>query len=119
MQEICRTSDHNLSSGGRRRGFPADRAGRRVLDLVAAARGVDPAALLRTSRGKAPVALSRQIAMYLMHVVLSRTLIETGRFFGRDRTTVAHACALVEDKREDQRFDAELDALQTLIEETR
>lgn len=43
--------------------------------------------------------------MYLVHVEASYSLIHTGILFGRDRTTVAHACALVEDRRDDKLFD--------------
>lgn len=92
-----------------------DPAGQRLLALVAASRGLDPALLTGPSRDKADVAFARQVAMYLMHVSLSRTLVDTGRFFNRDRTTVAHACALVEDRREDAGLDAELDALDALL----
>jgi chromosomal replication initiation ATPase DnaA len=55
----------------------------------------------------------RQIAMYVMHVCYQRHYAEVGRFFGRDRTTVSHACALVEEMREDPRFDAELDRIES------
>jgi chromosomal replication initiation ATPase DnaA len=39
--------------------------------------------------------------MYLAHVHLGLSLSEVGRAFGRDRTTVAHACARIEDSRDD------------------
>jgi chromosomal replication initiation ATPase DnaA len=47
----------------------------------------------------------RQIAMYVCHVVLRLTQTEVGRGFGRDRTTVAHACQVVEDMRDDMEFE--------------
>jgi hypothetical protein len=34
-----------------------------------------------------------------------------GRIFERDRTTVAHACGVVEDRRDDANFDRALEAL--------
>ena len=43
--------------------------------------------------------------MYVAHVVLQLTMGEVGRGFGRDRTTVLHACHLVEDMRDDPEFD--------------
>jgi DnaA-like protein len=64
------------------------------------------------SRGKAHVALARQVAMYLTHVALQLTFTEVGLLFGRDRTTVAHACKLVEDRRDDPAFDRALDLLE-------
>lgn len=47
----------------------------------------------------------RQIAMYVAHVVLRLTLTEIGLAYGRDRTTVSHACKMVEDRRDDPGFD--------------
>lgn len=74
--------------------------------------GVTHADLSIRSRGKAHVALARQVAMYLTHVVCGLTLTEVGQLFGRDRTTVAHACAVVEDRRDDLVFDRALDLLE-------
>jgi chromosomal replication initiation ATPase DnaA len=44
--------------------------------------------------------------MYVTHVVMGLTMAEVGRGFGRDRTTVLHACHLIEDMRDDADFDA-------------
>lgn len=68
--------------------------------------------LFSNRRGKAPVALARQIAMYLMHITCGRSYTEVGRAFGRDRTTVSHACQLIEDKREDPNMDWSLDLME-------
>ena len=53
--------------------------------------------------------------MYLAHVGLGLSYTDAGRLFGRDRTTVAHACRLVEERREDPRFDASLDYLEQTL----
>jgi hypothetical protein len=42
-------------------------------------------------------------------------LTDTGRLFGRDRTTVAHACGVIEDKRDDPLFDRALDLLEWAV----
>lgn len=89
-----------------------DRAGWCLIRFVAAARGVPTRQLLLPKRGEADVALARQLAMYLMHVVLGRLYHDVGRFFGRDRTTVSHACAVIEDLRDDPEFDAEVSRLE-------
>lgn len=73
--------------------------------------GVGQEDLRRITRGRANVALARQVAMYLAHVVCGMTLTDTGRLFGRDRTTVAHACSVIEDRRDDPLFDRALDLL--------
>lgn len=72
---------------------------------------VAPQALRGPSRGLAHVALARQVAMYLAHVVFGLRLSEVGRGFGRDRTTVAHACLVVEDRRDNPTFDRTLELL--------
>jgi chromosomal replication initiation ATPase DnaA len=59
------------------------------------------------------VALARQSAMYLAHVAFGLTLREVGRAFGRDRTTAAHACRLIENRRDDPAVDAILGALES------
>ncbi len=71
--------------------------------------------LRRTTRGRANVALARQVAMYLAHVGCGLSLTEAGRLFGRDRTTVAHACGVIEDRRDDPAFDRALDLLEWAV----
>lgn len=68
--------------------------------------------LRRASRGRARVALARQVAMYLSHVGFGLSLTEVGRLFERDRTTVAHACSVIEDRRDDATFDRTLELLE-------
>ncbi|WP_202396075.1 helix-turn-helix domain-containing protein [Stappia sediminis] len=69
-----------------------------------------------SSRGKADVAFARQVAMYLAHVVAGLTLTDVGKRFGRDRTTAAYACRLIEDRRDDPAFDRRLSALEAAIQ---
>lgn len=64
--------------------------------------------LQTANRGKADVALARQVVMYTAHTYLGMTLTAAGALFGRDRTTAAHACRVVEDRRDDQTFDEKL-----------
>ncbi len=77
--------------------------------------GVGREDLRRMSRGRAQVALARQVAMYLAHVACGLTLTDTGRLFDRDRTTVAHACGVIEDRRDDPLFDRALDLLEWAV----
>lgn len=71
-----------------------------------------PAGALRTGRGPRRIAFARQLAMYLSHVGFGLTLTEVGACFDRDRTTVRHACALVEDRRDQPAFDLAVSALE-------
>ena len=66
-------------------------------------------------RGRAGIALARQTAMYLAHTSFSLTYAEVGTLFERDRTTVAHACRAIEDRREDPTFDRALELLDRAI----
>jgi chromosomal replication initiation ATPase DnaA len=89
---------------------------REFLDrVVASVFAVDTTLLKLPTRGRRPVAEARQVAMYLAHVSCSQSLTSVGRIFERDRTTVAHACKRVEDRREDPQFDAAIDLLERTI----
>ena len=67
------------------------------------------------TRGRPRVAFARQVAMYLAHVAWGLTLTEVGHVFSRDRTTVAHACGLVEDARDDPVLDRSLELLEGVL----
>lgn len=56
--------------------------------------------------------MARQIAMYLAHVGFGLSLTQVGRGFGRDRSTAAHACKVVESLRDDRHLDRTLDVLE-------
>ena len=83
--------------------------------IVAGVFHVDVTLLDLPTRGRASTALARQAAMYLAHVSFGLTLTEVGELFCRDRTTVAHACARIEDRREDQDFDATISMLERSV----
>lgn len=76
-----------------------------MIDLAAAFFNVSSKELRRQGRTAAGIGRVRQIAMYVAHVSLGLTMNEIGRGFGRDRTTVLHACHLIEDMRDDIDFD--------------
>jgi len=57
----------------------------------------------------------RQISMYVCHVVLQISLTDIGHSFGRDRTTVGHACNVVEDRRDDPAFDDFVASLERVV----
>ncbi|MBN9305612.1 MAG: hypothetical protein BGO82_03870 [Devosia sp. 67-54] len=76
---------------------------------IARRRRVSLRDLMQGSRGAGSACHARQIAMYLCHVLLGRTQDVVGELFGRDRTTVSHACMQIELQRErDLVLDAEL-----------
>ena len=60
-------------------------------------------------------AFARQVTMYLTHVVCGLSMTEVGALFARDRTTVAHACEVVEDRRDDPELDSRVERLECAI----
>jgi len=84
-------------------------------EMIACALGVQIAEMRAPTRRRAPVAQTRQIAMYLMHVAFGFSLSAVGRHFGRDRTTAAHACRQIEDRRDNRDFDLLLDRLEYAV----
>ena len=58
----------------------------------------------------------RQISMYVCHVALSLAYGDIAEAFGVDRTTVTHACHMVEDRRDDAGFDAFVSSVERLAE---
>jgi hypothetical protein len=81
---------------------------------TSAAVGVPVDVLHAPSRCAAPIAFARQSAIYLAHVVLGLNYTAAGRLFGRDRTTAAHACQRVEERRDDPAIDGLLEMLERL-----
>jgi chromosomal replication initiation ATPase DnaA len=69
----------------------------------------------RPNARTAPNVLARQVAMYLANVAFGLTYSEIGAIFWRDRTTVAHACAVIEDLRDDPGVDRALAALEWVL----
>lgn len=61
--------------------------------------------MLASRRCKAWIAEGRQVAMYLAHVIAQIAPTDAAPHFRRDRTTIAHACRKIEDRRDDAYFD--------------
>jgi len=94
---------------------PSVRTVQRLCDVVALATAAAFAMPIRelVSDKRTPrVAFARQSAMYLAHVAFGLSYSDVARAFGRDRTTAAHACHLVEDRRDDPAVDALLALLE-------
>lgn len=87
-----------------------------VIALVAQQKHIAIRLLMHKSRCRRQTARARQLAMYLCHVCLGRSLQSVGDVFGRDRTTVSYACGLIEDMRDIRAFDDEVATLELHIE---
>lgn len=78
--------------------------------------GLPPATLMAPTRGAPRTAFARQIAMYVAHVSFGLSFDLIGRTFGRDRTTVSHACGVIEDGRDDIWLDCRMAALELICQ---
>lgn len=83
--------------------------------VVAQVFAIDVRELRKGTRGRASVALARQAAMYLAHAGCGLKMKDAGDLFDRDRTTVAHACCVIEDMRDDPVFDRTMDLLEGAV----
>ena len=54
--------------------------------------------------------------MYLAYTRIGLPYAAVGAVFGRDRTTAAHACRLVEERRDDPRIVSALDYLERAVD---
>ncbi len=68
------------------------------------------------TRSTADIAIARQTAMYLAHTKFGITFTEIGIQFNRDRSTVAHGCRLIEDKRDSILFDQQVSRMENLVD---
>ena len=86
-----------------------------IESLVASVLGVALGDIRSDGRGRAAVVSARHAAMYLAHVGLGICLSRVAEHFGRDRTTVAYACARMEDRRDNPRIDCVLACLEAAL----
>ncbi|MBL4892767.1 MAG: DNA replication initiation protein [Rhizobiaceae bacterium] len=90
-----------------------------VVGLVSSFFEVSVESLQGRTRGVAHTCQARQICMYLLHTSLSIPYPEIGQLFRRDRTTISHACMIVEDLRDDCDIDLSLTRLESILETIR
>ena len=86
-----------------------------VLRLVAQISGVPVDRIVHPDRLNVESAAARHLAMYLLHTVKGRQYEQVGRIFGRSRAAVTHACARVEDRRDDPQFDTAVAGLEARL----
>lgn len=84
---------------------------------VAAEFSVSRDDLLSQSRGTQEASRARGIIMYILHTVMEYSMTSAGCCVGRDRTTVRHQCALIEDLRSKPVWDAKVEAVEEALKE--
>jgi chromosomal replication initiation ATPase DnaA len=77
--------------------------------------GVPQEEIVGDARGCTRTAFARHLAMYLCHVGFELSLARVAAAFGRDRSTVAHACHVIEDRRDEGQFDLWITALEAML----
>ena len=97
-----------------------DRAAARLAaDVASYALGVPVEEILDVRQGgPRATTFARHVAAYLCHVGFEMSLARIATAFGRDRSTIAHACHLIEDRREDPQFDQWISGLETMLQQT-
>lgn len=83
--------------------------------IVAKHYGITTNDIFQPTRGPSRAAFARQLAMYLTNTILGLSINATARAFNRDRRTVSHALALIEDMRSDQSFDEKLKGIEAQL----
>lgn len=80
--------------------------------LAAESSGLPLDEVLHTERRGRASASARALAMYLAHVGLGTPVGQVARAFRRHRSTVAHACRLIEEHREEPGCDRRIATLE-------
>jgi len=86
-----------------------------IIDLLAVFFNVSGRRLRSAGRASLPIARVRQIGMYIAHVTLGMKMTAVGAGFGRDKSTVVHACHTIEDMRDDEDFDRIVARVERLV----
>ncbi len=86
-----------------------------ALEVMAQSYNVPLAQLTMAGRQRASVAFARQMAMYLCHVVGGLSMREVSVEFGRERSTVSHACHAIEDRRDGEKFETQAQAMEAAM----
>ena len=86
-----------------------------IIDIVSALFNVSGREIREPNRKHLGVCRVRQIAMYVAHVTFGLSMRDVGIGFARDRTTVLHACHLVEDMRDDVEFDRIVNTVERVV----
>lgn len=109
---------HSEGVGQRQEGARLPPGHRRIADLdglIGRTFSVEPQSIRAPYRGEGRTAFARQVAIYLSHIGFGLTMTEVGALFGRDRTTVAYACRVIERKRDEPQIDATVGMLERAL----
>lgn len=86
-----------------------------LIDMMAALFNVSGRQLRSPKRDSKDVARVRQIGMYIARVTLCLNIRLIADGFARDKSTVTHACHLIEDLRDDEEFDIIITRVEAVV----
>lgn len=86
-----------------------------VMGLVSVVAGVPLSDMRALDRKDARTSRARQLCMYLISVAWQWPLHRIGAAFGRNRTTVGHACRRIEDLRDNRLLDEQIERLEACL----
>lgn len=97
--------DHRFHRTGKSRDETVIEMCEGMIDILAACFCVSSKELRSQDRANACISRVRQVGMYITHVALGLNMKEVAIGFSRDRSTIVHACHIIEDMRDDADFD--------------
>ncbi len=86
-----------------------------VIGAVSLEFGLTELDITRPRKQSPHLRFARQVAMYLSHVVYELNHTHVANLFNKDRSTVSHACKVVEESRDDAVFDMKLIRLENFL----
>ena len=87
-----------------------------MVDILAVCFAIPSREIRQSGRSVASINRVRQIGMYVSHVIVGLTMQEVALGFMRDRSTVVHACHLIEDMRDDSEFDGIISTIERIAQ---
>ncbi len=90
-----------------------------VVELVSLVECVSRKDILAKKRGMFAISHARQLVMYLLHTSLRFSYQDVAGWMNKDRTTISHACNVIEDMRDNPALDSKLERIETILLKTR
>lgn len=87
------------------------------IGISAYALGFDLNDMIKDRRGSRRTCTVRQVAMYLTYTSFGMSLSRCAFAFDRDRSTIAHACQSIENRRDDADFDQWIEGLEGVLKQ--
>jgi chromosomal replication initiation ATPase DnaA len=115
-RELKSAFDHRFAPAGMGREEEAIKICDGMIDILSMCFAVPGREIRQIGRTATSIARVRQIGMYVCHVAIGLTMQDVAAGFMRDRSTVVHACHLIEDMRDDTEFDAIIGTIERIAQ---